>query len=144
MGKRIYLLNGPNLNLLGQRQPEIYGRDALDDIAETCKKVAVAQGMTLKAFQSHSEGQLIDWVHEARQNADAIIINPGAYSHTSIALLDALNTFEGKVIEVHISNIHKREEFRHHSYISLRADGIIVGVGTQGYMLAVQALQNML
>ncbi|MEK9758344.1 MAG: type II 3-dehydroquinate dehydratase [Paracoccaceae bacterium] len=144
MGKRIYLLNGPNLNLLGQRQPEIYGRDTLDDIAETCKKVAVAQGMTLKAFQSNSEGQLIDWVHEARQNADAIIINPGAYSHTSIALLDALNTFEGKVIEVHISNIHKREEFRHHSYISLRADGIIVGVGTQGYMLAVQALQNML
>ena len=144
MGKRIYLLNGPNLNLLGQRQPEIYGRDTLDDIAETCKKVAVAQGMTLKAFQSNSEGQLIDWVHEARQNADAIIINPGAYSHTSIALLDALNTFEGKVIEVHISNIHKREEVRHHSYISLRADGIIVGVGTQGYMLAVQALQNML
>ena len=144
MGKRIYLLNGPNLNLLGQRQPEIYGRDTLDDIAETCKKVAVAQGMTLKAFQSNSEGQLIGWVHEARQNADAIIINPGAYSHTSIALLDALNTFEGKVIEVHISNIHKREEFRHHSYISLRADGIIVGVGTQGYMLAVQALQNML
>ena len=144
MGKRIYLLNGPNLNLLGQRQPEIYGRDTLDDIAETCKKVAVAQGMTLKAFQSNSEGQLIDWVHEARQNADAIIINPGAYSHTSIALLDALNTFEGKVIEVHISNIHKREEFRHHSYISLRADGIIVGVGTQGYMLAVQALQNVL
>ena len=144
MGKRIYLLNGPNLNLLGQRQPEIYGRDTLDDIAETCKKVAVVQGMTLKAFQSNSEGQLIDWVHEARQNADAIIINPGAYSHTSIALLDALNTFEGKVIEVHISNIHKREEFRHYSYISLRADGIIVGVGTQGYMLAVQALQNML
>ena len=144
MGKRIYLLNGPNLNLLGQRQPEIYGRDTLDNIAETCKKVAVAQGMTLKAFQSNSEGQLIDWVHEARQNADAIIINPGAYSHTSIALLDALNTFEGKVIEVHISNIHKREEFRHHSYISLRADGVIVGVGTQGYMLAVQALQNML
>ena len=144
MGKRIYLMNGPNLNLLGQRQPEIYGRDTLDDIAETCKKVAVAQGMTLKAFQSNSEGQLIDWVHEARQNADAIIINPGAYSHTSIALLDALNTFEGKVIEVHISNIHKREEFRHHSYISLRADGVIVGVGTQGYMLAVQALQNML
>jgi len=144
MGKRIYLLNGPNLNLLGQRQPEIYGRDTLDDIAETCKKVAVAQGMTLKAFQSNSEGQLIVWVHEARQNADAIIINPGAYSHTAIALLGALNTFEGKVIEVHISNIHKREEFRHHSYISLRADGIIVGVGTQGYMLAVQALQNML
>ena len=144
MGKRIYLLNGPNLNLLGQRQPEIYGRDTLDDIAETCKKVAVAQGMTLKAFQSNSEGQLIDWVHEARQNADAIIINPGAYSHTSIALLDALNTFGGKVIEVHISNIHKREEFRHHSYISLRADGVIVGVGTQAYMLAVQALQNML
>ena len=142
--QKIIILNGPNLNLLGQRQPEIYGRDTLDDITETCKKVAAAQGMTLKAFQSNSEGQLIDWVHEARQNADAIIINPGAYSHTSVALLDALNTFEGKVIEVHISNIHKREEFRHHSYISLRADGIIVGVGTQGYMLAVQALQNML
>ena len=100
--------------------------------------------MTIQSFQSNSEGQLVEWVHEARQKADAIIINPGAYSHTSIALLDALNTFDGIVIEVHISNIHKRENFRHHSYTSLRSDGVIVGLGTQGYGLAVEALQTLL
>ena len=144
MRKHIYLLNGPNLNLLGQRQTEVYGSETLDDVTQNCEKIAASRGMTVQSFQSNSEGQLVDWVHEARQKADAIIINPGAYSHTSIALLDALNAFEGMVIEVHISNIHKREEFRHHSYTSLRSDGVIVGLGTQGYGLAVEALQTLL
>ena len=144
MSKRIYLINGPNLNLLGNRQTGLYGYETLHDITQNCEKIASSLGMTIKSFQSNSEGQLVDWVHEARQKADAIIINPGAYSHTSIALLDALNTFDGIVIEVHISNIHKREEFRHHSYISLRSDGVIVGLGTQGYGLAVEALQKLL
>ena len=144
MSKRIYLLNGPNLNLLGQRQPEIYGYQTLDDVTQNCEKIAASYGMTVQSFQSNSEGQLIDWVHEARHNADAIIINSGAFSHTSIALLDALNTFDGIVIEVHISNIHKREEFRHQSYISLRSDGVIVGVGAHGYGLAVEAVQKLI
>ena len=144
MSKRIYLLNGPNLNLLGNRQTGLYGYETLHDITQNCEKIASSLGMTIQSFQSNSEGQLVDWVHEARQKADAIIINPGAYSHTSIALLDALNIFDGIVIEVHISNIHKREEFRHHSYISLRSDGVIVGLGTQGYGLAVEALQKLL
>ena len=144
MSKCIYLLNGPSINLLGQRQPALYGYETLDDVTQNCEKIAASFGMTIQFFQSNSEGQLIDWVHEARQKADAIIINPGAYSHTSIALLDALNTFDGIVIEVHISNIHRREEFRHHSYISLRSDGVIVGLGTQGYGLAVEAVQTLI
>ena len=144
MSKRIYLLNGPSINLLGQRQTKIYGYETLDDVIHNCEKIAASYGMTIQFFQSNSEGHLVDWVHEARQKADAIIINAGAYSHTSIALLDALNTFEGMVIEVHISNIHKREEFRHHSFISLRADGVIVGLGTQGYGLAIEAIQKLL
>ena len=144
MSKRIYLLNGPSINLLGQRQTKIYGYETLDDVLHNCEKIAASYGMTIQFFQSNSEGHLVDWVHEARQKADAIIINAGAYSHTSIALLDALNTFEGMVIEVHISNIHKREEFRHHSFISLRADGVIVGLGTQGYGLAIEAIQKLL
>ena len=144
MRKHIYLLNGPNLNLLGQRQTEVYGSETLDDVTQNCEMIAASRGMTIQSFQSNFEGQLADWVHEARQKADAIIINPGAYSHTSIALLDALNTFDGIVIEVHISNIHKRENFRHHSYTSLRSDGVIVGLGTQGYGLAVEAVQTLL
>ena len=144
MSKRIYLLNGPNLNLLGQRQTETYGYETLDDVTQNCEKIAGLHGMTVKSFQSNSEGQLIDWIHEARHNADAIIINPGAYSHTSIALLDALNAFDGIIIEVHISNIHKREEFRHHSFISLRSDGVILGLGTHGYGIAVEAVHKLL
>ena len=144
MNKRIYLINGPNLNLLGQRQTELYGSETLNHVTQNCEKIAASHGMTIQSLQSNSEGQLVDWVHEARKKADAIIINPGAYSHTSIALLDALHTFDGIVIEVHISNIHKREEFRHHSYISVRSDGVIAGLGTQGYGLAVEALQSLL
>ena len=144
MSKRIYIINGPNLNLLGQRQTELYGSETLNHVTQNCEKIATSHGMTIQSLQSNSEGQLVDWVHEARQKADAIIINPGAYSHTSIALLDALHTFDGIVIEVHISNIYKREEFRHHSYISIRSDGVIAGLGTQGYGLAVEAIQKLL
>ena len=144
MGKTIYLLNGPNLNLLGQRQPEIYGRETLADIAADCAAIAEASDTEIEALQSKWEGQLVDWIHEARLRADGIVINPGAYSHTSIAILDALNAFEGPVIEVHISNIHKRESFRHHSYISGRADGVIAGCGTDGYCFAIRRILSLL
>jgi 3-dehydroquinate dehydratase II len=144
MAKPIYILNGPNLNLLGQRQPEVYGRDTLEDVAEACGALADDLGLTVKCLQSNHEGALVDWIHEARTKAAGIIINPGAYSHTSIAILDALNAFDGPVIEVHISNIHKREAFRHHSYVSARADGVIAGCGTEGYQLAVRRIATVL
>ncbi len=144
MSKLITVLNGPNLNLLGQREPHIYGHDTLNDVAARCNKEAKALGVSLAFKQSNHEGQLVDWIHEARTDSVGIIINPAALTHTSIALLDALSTFEGPVIEVHLSNVHKRESFRAHSYVSLRADGIIVGCGVQGYELAVQRVARML
>ena len=140
----IHILNGPNLNLLGQRQPEIYGRETLEDVERLCGELARTVGLSLRFEQSNAESGLIDLIHEARGEAAAIIINPGAYSHTSIAILDALNTFEGPVIEVHISNIHKREAFRHHSYVSLRADGVIAGCGIEGYQLALRRIATLL
>ncbi|NBQ51720.1 MAG: 3-dehydroquinate dehydratase, partial [Marivivens sp.] len=124
MSKTVYILNGSNLNLLGKRQPEIYGHDTLDDVEANCSAVANAAGFAVKVLQSNYEGQIVDWIHEAREQAAAIIINPGALTHYSIAVLDALNTFERPVIEVHISQVHKRESFRHHSYVSLRADAV--------------------
>ena len=133
----ILVLNGPNLNLLGKRQPEIYGRETLDDVARLCRDAASA-GVEIRMEQSNHEGQIIDWIHEARENAAGIVINPGAFTHTSVAILDALNAFEGPVIEVHISNVHKRESFRHHSYVSLRAEGVIAGLGIGGYAAAVR------
>lgn len=136
MPRQIFLLNGPNLNLLGKRQPEIYGRDTLADVEAACRTLAEAAGHGLRAHQSNREYELIDWIHEAREVGSGIVINPGALTHTSIAILDALNAFEGPVIEVHVSNIHKRETFRHHSYVSLRAEGVIAGCGVQGYELA--------
>lgn len=139
MAQQIYLLNGPNLNLLGKRQPHIYGYETLADVEANCRKVA-ATGFDVQLKQSNHEGQLIDWIHEARESACGIVINPGAFTHTSIAILDALNTFEGPVIEVHISNVHKRESFRHHSYVSLRADGVIAGLGIEGYEAAVRRI----
>lgn len=144
MNTPITILNGPNLNLLGLRQPEVYGTATLADIETECKALAQALGLDLKFHQSNAEHQLIDWIHEARSNSAGIIINPGAYSHTSIAILDALNTYEGQVIEVHISQIHKRESFRHHSFVSHRADGIIVGCGTEGYLLALRRMASVL
>lgn len=144
MPKLVTLLNGPNLNLLGLRQPEIYGRETLDDVAAKVSDLAEELGLSVRALQSNHEGQLVDWIHEARGKSAAIIINPGAYSHTSIAILDALNAYDGPVIEVHISNIHKREAFRHHSYVSARADGVIAGCGTDGYLLALRRIASIL
>ncbi|WP_102108400.1 type II 3-dehydroquinate dehydratase [Oceaniglobus roseus] len=144
MTKTVFILNGPNLNLLGQRQPEIYGRDTLADVEATCSEVAAAFGLTVRLLQSNWEGQIIDWIHEARHEAAGIVINPGAFTHTSVAILDALNTFEGPVLEVHISNVHRRESFRHHSYVSLRADGVIAGFGVEGYALATRRMGSLL
>ncbi|OIP82355.1 MAG: type II 3-dehydroquinate dehydratase [Rhodobacterales bacterium CG2_30_65_12] len=144
MSNLIYILNGPNLNLLGKRQPEIYGRDTLADVEAMCAEVGNGFGLAVQLLQSNYEGQLVDWIHEAREDAGGIIINPGAYSHTSVAILDALNAFEGPVLEVHISNIHKRESFRHQSYISLRADGVIAGFGVEGYALAMRRMGALL
>lgn len=137
---KILILNGPNLNLLGQRQPEIYGSTRLDDIGAACATLGQELGFETELRQSNHEGVLVDWIHEARGTTAGIIINPGAYSHTSVAILDALNTYEAPVIEVHISNIHKREAFRHHSFVSARAEGVIAGCGTHGYELALRHL----
>jgi len=144
MSKLITVLNGPNLNLLGKRQPEIYGHATLEDVESDCSKLAGELGFSTRFQQSNHEGQLIDWIHDAREDSVAIVMNPGAYSHTSIAILDALNTFEGPVIEVHVSNIHQRETFRHHSYVSLRAEGVIAGCGVQGYELAIHRIGSLL
>lgn len=144
MPKPIFILNGPNLNLLGQRQPEIYGAQTLDDVAEACSALAEDLGLSVRFHQSNHEGQLVDWVQDARSAASGVIINPAAYSHTSVAILDALNAFDGPVIEVHISNIHKREAFRHHSYVSARADGVIAGCGVEGYLLALRRMASLL
>lgn len=144
MPKLVTLLNGPNLNLLGLRQPEIYGRETLEDVAAKVSELGEELGLTVRALQSNHEGQLVDWIQEARTTSAAIVINPGAYSHTSVAILDALNAFDGVVIEVHISQIHKREAFRHHSYVSHRADGVIVGCGTEGYLLALRRIATLL
>ena len=140
----ILVLNGPNLNLLGQRQPEIYGRETLADVEAALARLAAELGVAVACHQSNHEGQLVDWIQEARKDAAGIIINPGAYSHTSVAILDALNAFEGPVLEVHISNIHKREAFRHHSFVSSRADGVIAGFGTEGYLLALRRMAGLL
>ena len=144
MTQPILVLNGPNLNLLGQRQPEIYGRETLADVVAALARLAAELGVAVACHQSNHEGQLVDWIQEARKDAAGIIINPGAYSHTSVAILDALNAFEGPVLEVHISNIHKREAFRHHSFVSSRADGVIAGFGTEGYLLALRRMAGLL
>ena len=144
MSKTILILNGPNLNMLGKRQPEIYGYETLNDVAKMCAEAAGAFGAGIVARQSNHEGELVDWIQEARETADAIVINPGAYSHTSIAILDALNMFEGPVLEVHVSNIHAREPFRHHSYVTERANAIIAGCGVDGYAFAVQRIGRLL
>jgi 3-dehydroquinate dehydratase-2 len=140
----VYVLNGPNLNLLGKRQPHIYGHETLADVEADCRKVASEHGFDLRFHQSNREYEIIDWIHEARDTAHGIVINPAAFTHTSVAIFDALNAFEAPVIEVHISNVHKREEFRHHSYVSLRADGVIAGFGIQGYTLALHRLAHLL
>ena len=137
-GPTVFVLNGPNLNLLGKRQPEVYGRETLADVERACRALAAELGLSLRFAQSNREYEIIDWIHEARDAAAGIVINPAAFTHSSVAILDALNAYDGVVIEVHISNVHKREPFRHHSYVSGRADGVIAGFGTQGYELALR------
>ena len=144
MSCRILVLNGPNLNLLGKRQPHIYGHETLADVEADCRKLAAGLGLDMRFHQSNREYEIIDWVHEARETASGIVINPAAFTHTSVAILDALNTFDHPIIEVHISNVHKREEFRHHSYVSAIASGVIAGFGTQGYQLAIQRLATLI
>ncbi|MDG1376980.1 MAG: type II 3-dehydroquinate dehydratase [Yoonia sp.] len=143
MTKLITVLNGPNLNLLGQREPEKYGSKTLADVASEMEALAPELGVKLLFLQTNSEGTLVDMIHEARQTSAGIIINPAAYSHTSVAIFDAINTFDGPVIEVHISNIHKREAFRHHSFVSARAEGVIAGCGTHGYSLALRHIATL-
>jgi 3-dehydroquinate dehydratase II len=144
MSARIYILNGPNLNLLGVREPEVYGRETLADVKAACEAAGARLGLEIDFRQSNHEGQIIDWVQEARGVAAGLIINPAGFTTTSIAILDALKSFEGTIIEVHISNIHRREAFRHHSYVSLAATGVIAGLGTQGYVLALEAMVRLL
>lgn len=141
--KPIFLINGPNLNLLGLRQPEIYGAETLADVEAAAAGLAWELGFTVEAMQSNHEGEIVEMIHRARGVAAGIIINPGAYSHTSVAILDALNAYEGPVLEVHISNIHKREAFRHHSFVSSRAEGVIAGCGTEGYLLALRRMKSL-
>jgi len=143
VSKTIFILNGPNLNLLGQREPEVYGHKTLSDIESACDKLGQTLGLGIKLFQSNHEGEIVEHIHMARDQAAGIIINPAAFTHTSVAILDALNTFDAPVIEVHISNIYKREPFRHHSYISGRADAVISGCGTDGYTLALRHIATL-
>jgi 3-dehydroquinate dehydratase II len=136
----ILVLNGPNLNLLGVREPETYGHDTLADIEEACLERAAALDIAVDFRQSNHEGQLVDWIQEARENADGVILNAGALTHTSIAILDALKASDVPVIEVHLSNIFRRESFRRHSYVSEAAQGVICGLGALGYLLALEAM----
>src|SRR6202158_3569935 len=144
MSRIVYVLNGPNLNLLGKRQPHIYGHETLADVEADCRKLATELGLELRFHQSNREYEIIDWIHEAREIAPGIVINPAAFTHTSVAILDALNTFDAPIIEVHISNVHKRDRFRHHSYVSAVASGVIAGFGTQGYQLALQRMARLI
>ena len=143
MTAQILILNGPNLNLLGLREPEIYGAETLDDIEARCRDRAEHLGVALDFHQSNHEGQLIDWIHAARERCDVLILNAGAYTHTSVAIHDALRAFPGRIIELHLSNTHRREEFRHLSYVSMAADGVIMGFGAAGYLMALDAAARM-
>jgi 3-dehydroquinate dehydratase-2 len=140
----ITVLNGPNLNLLGTREPEKYGTATLDDVEALCAETAEALGLAIDFRQSNHEGELISWIQEARSTSAGIVINPAGYSHTSVAVMDALLASDLPVVEVHITNIHRREAFRHHSYVSHAATGVICGLGIQGYALALRALAGML
>lgn len=144
MAKPIYVLNGPNLNMLGTREPAVYGSDTLKDIEQRCATRAKALGLGIDFRQSNVEGELVGWIQEARGQAAGVILNAGAYTHTSIAILDALQAAEVPVIEVHLSNIFRRDAFRHHSYVSLAATGVICGLGAKGYELALEAMAGLL
>ena len=145
MAKTIYVLNGPNLNLLGTREPHIYGRSTLADVEKLCRTAAERHGFALVFRQSNHEGQIIDWINEARsEKAAGLIINPAGHTTTSVAILDALLAMESPVVEVHITNIHAREEFRRHSYVSRAARAVICGFGINGYSLAIAGLASLL
>ena len=144
MSRLVYVLNGPNLNLLGKRQPHIYGHETLADVEKDCRAVAKELKLELRFHQSNREYEIIDWIHEARETAGGIVINPAAYTHTSVAILDALSACDFPIIEVHISNVHKREVFRQHSYVSSVASGVIAGFGTQGYSLAIRRMARLI
>jgi 3-dehydroquinate dehydratase-2 len=143
VARSILVINGPNLNLLGAREPHIYGRATLDDIRQACLARARDRDLDLDFRQSNSEGEIIGWIQAARGNSDGIIINAAGYTHTSVAIMDALAAADQPVIEVHVSNIYKREDFRHHSYISRAATGVICGLGPQGYLLAIDAMADL-
>ena len=140
----VVVLNGPNLNMLGLRQPEVYGAMTLDDVEALCAEQAERLGLAIDFRQSNGEGELISWVQECRGRASGIVINPGGYSHTSVALMDALLATDLPVIEVHVTNIHRREQFRHHSFVSEVAVGVICGLGIGGYALALTAMAELL
>jgi 3-dehydroquinate dehydratase II len=143
MARRILILNGPNLNLLGRREPSVYGRATLADIEARCRAEASRLGMEVECRQSNSEGELVTWIQEIPGMFAGLVLNAGAYSHTSIALLDALRAVDEPLIEVHLSNIYRRETFRQHSYVSLAAKGVICGFGPEGYVMALRALAAM-
>ena len=139
----VYVLNGPNLNLLGMREPEIYGHSTLADIEQAVAARAKTHGLDIVFRQSNHEGVLIDWIHEARAKSSGVIVNPGAYSHTSIAIYDAFKALDKPIVEVHLTNPHRREAFRHRDYVSEVAKGVIVGLGLSGYLFAVDALAEL-
>lgn len=143
MARQILLVNGPNLNLLGTREPELYGEDTLADVEALVSRVAADFGLEVRAVQSNHEGVLLDAIHEARGDCVGIVINPGAFTHTSVALRDAISAVELPTAEVHITNVHAREEFRHHSFISAVAECVIVGCGVQGYEFAVRRIATL-
>ena len=142
MPKPIYVLNGPNLNLLGVREPSIYGAETLADVKRRTEARAQVLSLAVEFRQTNHEGVLVDWIQEAREKACGVIINAGAYTHTSVAILDALSAAEKPVIELHLSNVFRREGFRHHSYVSPAAQGVICGFGPKGYELAVEAMAD--
>ena len=144
MSKPVFILNGPNLNLLGTREPHIYGSTTLPEVEALCQKRGKALGLAISFRQSNHEGQLVDWIHEAINGASGIIINPAAYTHTSVALLDALKNVKVPVIELHISNPHQRESFRHISFVALVATATIAGLGVNGYPLALEAMSQLI
>lgn len=145
MPKTVYVLNGPNLNLLGSREPEIYGHATLGDVEKLCRTAAARHGLDVEFRQSNHEGEIVDWIQQARaENAVGVVINPAGYGHTSVAILDALATLQAPIIEVHISNIHTRESFRRRTYVSQVARGVLCGFGTNGYALAIDGLAAMI
>ena len=144
MNPIVVVLNGPNLNLLGEREPHIYGRETLADIEADCQRLGKELGLSIEFHQSNREYEIIDWIHGARERAAGIVINPAAFTHTSVAIFDALSAFDGPIIEVHISNVHKREPFRRHSYVSAVAAGVIAGCGTQGYGFALRRIAKLI